>query len=83
MNKQTCMDLMKERLQTLEPSYLEVIDDSAAHIGHHPVSGGHYTLIISSPLFADQSHVRRHQMIYAALGDLFPNAIHALSIQIK
>ncbi|MBI5447551.1 MAG: BolA family transcriptional regulator [Gammaproteobacteria bacterium] len=80
MNK---IDLMKARLQTLQPSYLEIIDDGAAHAGHHAAGGGHFTLIIRSPLFADQTQLKRHQMIYAALGDLFPHAIHALSIQIK
>lgn len=82
MNKETCMHEMKERLQSLQPTHLEVIDDSAEHIGHHPVSGGHYTVNISSPLFANQSQVKQHQMIYAALGDMLPDAIHALRIKV-
>lgn len=77
-----CIDTMKQRLQALHPSHLEIIDDSDDHIGHY-ASGGHYTLIISSAAFAGQSAVKQHQMIYEALGDLLPDAIHALIIKIK
>ena len=83
MNPQTCIETMKTRLATLHPTYIEITDDSAAHKGHHPVSGGHYTLIISASAFAHQSLVKQHQLIYAALGDLLPTAIHALRIQVK
>lgn len=83
MNKQTCIETMATRLQSLQPTHLEIIDDSADHIGHHPVRGGHYTVIIHSPLFADLSMVKQHQMIYAALGDLLPSAIHALQIKVQ
>ncbi|EKD74800.1 MAG: Morphogene BolA protein [uncultured bacterium] len=75
--------LMKERLQSLQPSYLEIIDDAASHQGHAHAGAGHYTLIITSPLFENQSLVKQHQMIYAALGDLLPHAIHALCIKVE
>lgn len=77
------LDIMKERLQTLCPTHVEIIDDSAAHIGHRSNNGGgHYTLLISSPTFKNQSLVKQHQLIYGALGDLLPHAIHALIIKI-
>ena len=43
--------------------------------------GGHFQLIIVSPLFEGKSSQARHRMIHAALGDMLQREIHALSIK--
>jgi acid stress-induced BolA-like protein IbaG/YrbA len=43
--------------------------------------GAHFAAIIVSPAFAGLSLVRRHQLVYAALGDRMREEIHALSMQ--
>ena len=43
--------------------------------------GGHFELIIVSPLFEGKSAQARHRMVHAALGDMLEREIHALSIK--
>ena len=76
------VNLMRERLATLEPIELEVIDDSALHAGHTGArsGGGHYRLTIVSPRFSNCSTMQKHRLVYDALGSLMKREIHALSI---
>lgn len=76
------IETMRLRLATLEPSDLDIEDESAAHAGHAGArsGGGHYRLTIVSPRFSGLNSLARHRSIYAALGDLMPGRIHALSI---
>lgn len=69
----------------LKPTHLEVIDDSAAHIGHPGAAagGGHYTVVISSEQFSGLNRIKRHQLVYKALGDMMQHEIHALNIKIQ
>ena len=73
---------IRERLATLAPSALELIDESHLHAGHAGArSGGrHYRLSIVSEQFDGRRTMERHRIIYAALGDLMQHDIHALSI---
>ena len=74
-------DLIKQRLQALEPLDLSIQDDSAMHAGHAGnQGGGHFSLSLSSAHFSGKSQIMRHRMVYAQLADLIPNKIHALSI---
>jgi len=41
----------------------------------------HFTAIIVSDEFINQSKLNRHRMVYAALGDHMQSDIHALSFQ--
>ena len=77
------IDKMRERLAVLEPTEVEIGDDSALHAGHAGArdGGGHYRLRIASPAFAGHNTVARHRMIYEALGDMMKREIHALAIQ--
>lgn len=74
---------IEQGLATLQPSRLEIADDSALHAGHEGAKGGggHYRLTIVSPQFAGKSTVARHRMIYAALGPMMQTQIHALAIR--
>ena len=75
------MDQIKTRLQTLEPTTLDLIDESALHAGHQGNGGGgHYKLNITSSQFCGKSQIMRHRLVYQALADLIPHKIHALSI---
>jgi len=66
----------------LEPTELEVSDESHKHIGHEGAKSGkgHFHVRITSERFNDLSAIRRHQLIYAAIGDLMDTDIHALGI---
>lgn len=72
---------LRERLNTLQPSYLEVINESSGHGGYYPGKESHFKVVIVSDVFAGLRLVQRHQKIYAAVGDLLsPGNIHALAI---
>jgi BolA protein len=75
---------IRARLAVLRPDALELIDESAAHIGHagaRPEGQTHWRLRIASPAFAGKSTVARHRMVYAALGEMMQHPIHALAIR--
>lgn len=74
---------MRDRLATLNPESVEILDESGAHIGHAGAKsgGGHYQLIIVSGAFSQQPLQARHRMIYMALGTLMQKEIHALAIK--
>jgi len=74
---------IEQRLAALQPSRLEVADDSALHAGHEGAKGGggHYRLTIVSEQFSGKNTVARHRMIYAALGPMMQQQIHALAIR--
>jgi BolA protein len=76
----TLIDTMKQRLAALEPSHIELIDDSARHAGHGHGEAGIYRLQIVSERFSGLGTIARHRLVYDALGDLMGPAIHALSI---
>ncbi len=70
-----------ERLQTLAPTHLEVVNESAGHGGYFPGKESHFKAVIVSEAFAGLRLVQRHQKVYAAAGDLLsPGQIHALAI---
>jgi BolA protein len=74
---------MRDRLATLHPESVEILDESGAHVGHSGArdGGGHYQLIIVAQAFAQQPLQARHRMVYAALGTLMQKDIHALAIK--
>ncbi len=72
---------IRARLACLEPTRLDIEDDSAKHAGHAGnTGGGHFTLTIVSSHFSGKSRIMRHRVVYQALEDLIPSRIHALSI---
>lgn len=75
---------MQRLLCALEPTSVELVDDSEKHRGHgghNPAGESHFTLHIESPRFAGKSRVERQRMIHKALGDLVGERVHALSIR--
>ncbi len=75
---------LKQALDTLEPSYLDIQDDSALHAGHAGnTGGGHYTVTIISEQFSGLALLKRHRLVYEATKSLMSTDIHALSIRAK
>ena len=74
---------LRERLASLAPLRIELIDDSAKHAGHAGAKsgGGHYRLLIVAECFRGKSTLARHRLVHDALGELMRSRIHALSIR--
>jgi BolA protein len=75
---------IRERLTAaLAPIRLDLVDESARHAGHagaRPEGETHFRLTIVAAAFAGKSRIERQRIVFAALGDLMPTEIHALSI---
>ena len=68
----------------LAPVNLELDDQSERHIGHAGHDGrgeSHFALTIMSAAFAGLGRVARQRMVYAALGDLMADRVHALTVR--
>ncbi len=84
LSNQERIVLMEEKLViALQPSSLEIIDDSARHAGHAGASTGlgHFLVKIKSDKFNGQPALRRHRMVYQALGSMLQTDIHAINIE--
>ena len=76
---------MIERLTAaLAPSKLDLDDQSHQHVGHaghDPRGESHFALTIESAAFAGLNRVERQRKVYAALGELMDQRVHALTIK--
>ena len=76
------MTRIETALALLDASHLNIQDDSALHAGHAGnTGGGHYTLTIVSERFDSLSLLKRHRLVYEAVGTMMKADIHALSIK--
>ncbi len=73
--------------QQLDPSLLEVEDQSAAHAGHAGANGlgygTHFRVAIGAPRFAGMSRVAAHRLVYDALSPFIEAGLHAVAIEIR
>jgi len=77
-------EMLARLSSALSPTAIDLVDDSEQHRGHggyNPAGESHFSLRIESPAFIGKNRVERQRMIYAALGDLMRERVHALSIK--
>lgn len=81
----TAAEMQAVLTASLQPEFIEVQDDTAAHHGHAGHSGAafgtHFSLHIRARSFGGLSHIQRHRLVYDALVDLMPRGVHALAIK--
>ncbi|XUT93124.1 BolA family protein [Ottowia caeni] len=70
---------------TLQPTQLEVLDESWQHAGHAGANGSgfgtHFRVRIASPAFEGKTRVARHRLVYDALQKFIDEGVHALAIE--
>jgi BolA protein len=80
--------------EALEPTQLDVIDESHKHAGHaHVVSRAgtagapgetHFRIKVVSEVFLGKSRLDRHRQINALIaGEMGPDKVHALAIEAR
>ncbi len=70
--------------KALNPSVLEVIDESHSHAGHagaRPEGETHYRVRITSAAFIGTSRIERHRMVNDLLAGEIAGGLHALAIE--
>ena len=70
----------------LEPTMLDIVNDSAHHAGHMGDDGtgeSHFTIHVESAKFEGLSRLQRQRMVNAALGDIPGTRVHALAIKAR
>jgi BolA family transcriptional regulator, general stress-responsive regulator len=74
---------IEERLSALDPTELDIRDDSAQHVGHAGAASGagHFSVTIVSNRFLGLSRIARHRAVLDCVGDLIPHPVHALAIR--
>ena len=83
--KQSIAEEMQARLAALEPTRLEVIDESEQHRGHGGWREGgetHFRVCMASPRFQGLGRVEQHRLVNRTLGDIVPR-IHALALELS
>jgi len=78
---------LEQRLQArLQPTTLQVIDESADHAGHMGDNGegfgSHFRVRIATPLFTGKTRVAKHRLVYDSLQDFLDQGVHALAIEL-
>ena len=72
--------------ERLQPTELQVIDESADHAGHAGANaegfGTHFRIRIASPAFAGKTRVAKHRLVYDAMQNFIDQGLHALAIDI-
>jgi BolA protein len=81
----TTSQLEKRLRERLEPTRLEVLDESHQHNGHAGSNGTgfgtHFRVRIASQQFTGKTRVARHRLVYDALQDFIDQGLHALAIE--
>ena len=75
--------IRKNLTAMLNPTRLEIINESHLHAGHSSSPGtgeSHFRILIISELFDGKSRLERHRMVNDALRDELKNSIHALAM---
>ncbi len=70
--------------ESLSPSALEIIDDSASHVGHAGHDGrgeSHFSVVVVSDAFTGLSRVERQRQVYGILSEELADRVHALSLR--
>lgn len=78
-------DRIREKLSIgLEPTRLDVINESELHAGHRSSPGtgeSHFRVIVVAKAFEGQSRLARHREVNALLADeMAPGGVHALAL---
>ncbi len=80
-------EVQRHLQEQLQPTQLQVTDESAAHSGHagNPQElsfGTHLRVRIASPQFEDKSRVASHRLVYDACQGFIDRGLHALAIEV-
>lgn len=77
-------EIRQKILVALEPTRLEVINESELHAGHRSSPGtgeSHFRLLVVSAAFAGKSRLQRHRLVNDILSHELDGKVHALALK--
>lgn len=78
-------DQIREKLSAgLQPTRLEIVDDSHKHAGHagaRPGGESHFTVEVVSAAFEGMGRVERQRLVYRLLEAEMAGPVHALALR--
>jgi len=82
----TAQSVREQLSKQLQPTFLEVLDESAQHTGHSGSNGTdegtHFRVRIASAQFTGIARVAKHRLVYDALQEFIDQGLHALAIEV-
>ena len=83
----TSKEQIKAKLEAgLQPTRLEIEDESHRHAGHSGWREGgetHFRIDVASARFIGKGRIERHRLVYALLGQEIAAGVHALALNTK
>lgn len=79
-------NILSKLKKHLEPSFIEVIDESHLHANHNSDAkngGTHFKIKIISNTFKGRSNIEKHRLIYEILDSELKNGVHALTLNLS
>ena len=70
-------------LKEIEKYIKEAMPDASIEIQDLAGDGNHYSVTVTSSLFAGKSKIEQHKMVYSSLKGKMGNELHALAIKTK
>ena len=83
---QSRKNILSKLKKHLEPSFIEVIDESHLHANHNPDAkngGTHFKVKIISKTFQGKSNIEKHRIVYEILDSELKNGVHALTLNLS
>ena len=80
------INIISKLKKHLEPSFIEVIDESHLHANHNPDAkngGTHFKVKIISNTFKDKSKIEKHRIVHEILDYELKNGVHALTLSLS
>jgi BolA protein len=78
-------DRIRKKLSAgLQPTLLEIVDDSHKHAGHagaRPGGESHFTVEVVSAAFEGMGRVERQRLVYRLLEEEMAGPVHALALR--
>lgn len=78
-------NIEKKLTHQLQPSLLEVIDESEQHRGHGGWQEGgetHFRIRIAAPALTELSRVQAHRLVHDIIKEELDGPIHALALEV-
>ena len=71
---------LEQKLHTLTPDFLQIINESHLHSG--PATDSHFKVTLVSSAFDGVRTVARHQKVYGILAEELQGPVHALALHL-